>query len=187
MVRTRHLFLSLALLAPLTALGTVVLSLSFEELTARAPLVVQARVNASSVAWDDEHAKIWTWTELVVNETLKGTPFATVVVKQPGGVVGEMGMEVSGVASFVPGEEVLLFLEPAPDEKGAWVPVSMSASKVSFEDRFGVKIARRDLSGLAFSKPGQQRLVQPVDEREVLGPVDAFLARIRAAVKRGGR
>ena len=186
MARIRHVF-ALALLAPLTALGTVVLSLSFEELTARAPLVVHARVNASNVAWDDEHAKIWTWTELVVKETLKGTPVTTVLVKQPGGVVGEVGMEISGAATFAPGEEVVLFLEPAPDEKGSWVPVSMSASKVSFEDRFGVKIARRDLSGIAFARPGQQYVALPVDEREVLGPVEAFLSRIRAAAKRGGR
>jgi hypothetical protein len=187
MARSRHALFALALLAPLTALGTVVLSLTFEELTTRAPLVVHAKVNASSTAWDAERAKIWTWTELVVKDTLKGAPVTTVLVKQPGGIVGEVGMEVAGVATFAPGEEVVLFLEPAPDEKGTWVPVSMSASKVTFEDRLGVKTARRDLSGLAFAKPGQQYVALPVDEREVVGTAEAFLARVRAAVKRGGK
>jgi hypothetical protein len=177
--------LTALLLVPSLALGTVVLSLSFEELTARAPLIVHATAHASSTDWDQEHAKIWTWTELVVKDTLKGDRLASVLVKQPGGIVGEVGQHVSGAATFAPGEEVVLFLEPAPDERGAWVPVSMSASKVSLEDRFGVRVARRDLSGLAFATPGKQFVA--VDEREVVSTAEQFLNRIRAAVKRGGK
>jgi hypothetical protein len=183
-MRRLPLLLSAILLAPLSALATVVLSLSMEEMTARAPLVVHAVVNASEPAWDDAHGKIWTWTELVVKDTLKGRAVPTVLVKQPGGVVGDIGMQVDGVATFTPGEEVVLFLEPAPDEAGAWVPVAMSASKVTFEARPGAKLAKRDLSGLAFAKHGQKGVVTPVDDREVLGTADAFLARIRAAVKK---
>jgi hypothetical protein len=186
MLRLRTLFAA-ALLVSSSALATVVLALSMEELTARAPLVVHATVHQSNAGWDAEQGKIWTWTELIVKETLKGPSSATVLVKQPGGVVGEVGMEVSGVATFQPGEEVVLFLEPAPDEPGAWVPVSMSASKVTLEDRQGLRVARRDLSGLAFARPGKQALVEPVDEREVLSTADVFLARIKAAVKRGGK
>lgn len=181
-----RLSLAALTLASSLALATVVLSLSFEELTARAPLVVHATVHASNTDWDQEHAKIWTWTELVVKDTLKGERVSTVLVKQPGGMVGEVGQHVSGAATFAPGEEVVLFLEPAPDERGAWVPVSLSASKVTFEDRFGVKVARRDLSGLAFATPGKQYVAQPADEREVVSTAEAFLARVRAAVK-GGR
>lgn len=187
MSRLRPYLLLATLLAPLTALATVVLSLSMEEMTERAPLVVHATVHATEPGWDQERAKIWTWTELVVKETLKGRAFPSVLVKQPGGVVGEVGMQVSGAATFAPGEEVVLFLEPAPDEPGAWVPVAMSSSKVTLENRLGVKLARRDLSGLAFARPGKQGVDQPVDERETLGTADAFLARIRAAAKRSGR
>lgn len=187
MARLFPAVLALALLAPSLALGTVVLSLSFEELTARAPLVVHATVNGSNTDWDSEHAKIWTWTELVVKDTLKGDRLSTVLVKQPGGIVGSIGQHVSGVATFTPGEEVVLFLEPAPDERGAWVPVSMSASKVTFEDRYGVRVARRDLAGLAFATPGKQYVAQPADERELVSTADVFLARIRAAVKRGAK
>ena len=181
MLRFRPLLLGL--LAPLSALATVVLSLSMEEMTARAALVVHATVQVSQPGWDEPHAKIWTWTELSVKETLKGRELATVLVKQPGGVVGEVGMQVDGVATFTPGEEVVLFLEPAPDEPGSWVPVAMSSSKVTLEG----KLARRDLSGLAFARPGQKGVTQPVDEREKLGTADAFLARIRAAAKKVGR
>lgn len=182
-----RLSLAALTLASSLALGTVVLSLSFEELTARAPLVVHATVRASTTDWDQERAKIWTWTELVVKDTLKGDRLSTVLVKQPGGLVGDVGQHVAGAATFAPGEEVVLFLEPAPDERGAWVPLSMSASKVTFEDRFGVRVARRDLSGLAFATPGKQFVAQPADEREVVSTAEAFLTRIRAATKRGGK
>ena len=182
MARLRLALFAAALLISSSALATVVLALTMEELTARAPLVVHATAQRSLVAWDEPRAKIWTWTELVVKETLKGAPLETVLVKQPGGVVGEVGQQVLGVATFKPGEEVVLFLEPAPDEPGAWVPVSMSASKVTLEQRFGARIARRELSGLGFATPGEQRVKEP--EREVLGTADAFLARIKAAVKR---
>ena len=184
MARLRPALFAVALLISSSALATVVLALSMEELTARAPLIVHAVAQGSNVAWDEPHAKIWTWTELSVKETLKGEVTTHVVVKQPGGVVGEVGMEIAGIATFKPGEEVVLFLEPAPDEPGTWVPVSMSASKVTLEERFGTRVAKRDLGGLAFARVGEQRVVEPRQEREILGTADAFLARIKAAVTR---
>ncbi|MCA3013590.1 MAG: hypothetical protein INH41_14500, partial [Myxococcaceae bacterium] len=112
---------------------------------------------------------------------------ATVLVKQPGGVIGDVGQRVSGVATFAPGEEVVLFLEPAADEPHTFVPYAMAASKVTLANRRGVQVALRDLSGLSFARYGEKNLVQPVDEREVLGTAEAFLARVRAAAKGGAR
>ena len=183
MARFRPALFAIALLSS-SALATVVLALTMDELTARAQLIVHATAQRSVVGWDEPRARIWTWTELVVTETLKGDAASTIVVKQPGGVVGEVGQEVSGVATFKPGEEVVLFLEPSPDEPGVWVPVSMSASKVTLEERFGARVARRQLSGLAFARPGEKRVVEPAGGLEVLGTADAFLARIRVQVKR---
>jgi hypothetical protein len=183
----RRLLVPLLALAPLGALASVVMSLTMEELTARSPLVVHGTVHRVESGWDDERAKIWTWAEVVVRETFKGPRLATVLVKQPGGVVGEFGQEVSGVARFTPGEEVVLFLEPAPDEDKTWVPFSLSASKVTLVERFGGRVARRDLSGLSFAVPGKRGVIRPVDEQETLGLADQFLARIRAAAKGGAR
>ncbi len=187
MSRLRLLSLSVALAVPGSALATVVLSMSMEEMTARVPLVVHGTVHRVDVQWDDGRAKIWTHTEVVVRETLKGSPRTTVLVKQPGGVVGAVGQQVSGAAQFTPGEEVVLFLEPAVDEPNAFVPMAMSASKVTLGLVRGVKVARRDLSGLAFARQGQRGVVQPVDETETLGTAEGFLARVRLAVKGGAR
>lgn len=178
----RRLLLPLLALAPLGVFASVVVQRSIEELAAQAPLVVHGTVHQVAADWDKERAKIWTWTEIVVTETLKGPRSSTVLVKQPGGVVGELGQDVAGVARFAPGEEVVLFLEPAPDERGAWIPTSLTASKVSLVDHLGAKVARRDLHGITFARPGQKGVVRPVDELETLGLADRFLARVRAAV-----
>jgi hypothetical protein len=81
----------------------------------------------------------------------------------------------------------VLFLEPAVDVPDAFVPYSMSASKVSLVEKGGQTVALRDLSGLSFAVAGKKGVIRPVDEREILGGADVFLQRLRAAVKGGAR
>jgi hypothetical protein len=164
-----------------SALATVVISESIEAMTRQSTLVVRATAHQSMAAWDEGETKIWTWTELTVTETLKGKAPRTLLVKQPGGVVGDLGQHVSGVARFQPGEDCVLFLEPAADEGGVFIVRGLAAGKVSFATRQGRVLAVRDLSGLSFARAGSRDAVQRVDDTEVLGPPEAFLARVRAA------
>lgn len=175
------------LAAPVTALATVVMALSMEELTAMAPVVVHGTVQRSVTNWTEDKRGIWTWSEIVVRETLKGPRAATVLVKQPGGVLEGIGQSVSGAARFQDGEEVVLFLEPAVDERNAYVVLAMAAGKVTLEQTVGPKVARRNLAGLSFARRGGAPVVGPVAERETLGTAEAFLTRIRAAVKGGSK
>lgn len=184
--RIRLLSVLLAAALPCAALATTVMALSVEEMAQRSPLVVRATVDQSQAAWDARERSIWTYTELSVHETLKGAPASGVIVKQPGGVVGGRGTAVAGAARFAPGEEVVLFLEPAVDEKGVFVVLALAAGKVSLEDHLGVRSAVRHLEGLAFARPGGGA-VRPVGPVEVIGPAEAFLERVRRAVKGGGR
>jgi hypothetical protein len=173
-----------------TASATTVISETLEEMAARAPVVVRATARQSQAAWSGDNRRIWTWTELVVTERLKGSAAvsvsSTLLVKQPGGEVGKVGQGVAGVATFAPGEDCVLFLEPATDEAGTWVVRGLAAGKISVTDRQGRAVAVRDLSGLAFAKPGpadRVRLLQPEAE---LGPPEQLLARVRRAIG-GGR
>jgi hypothetical protein len=186
MVPSRRL-VTLCLLAPLTALATVVMALSMEELTTMAPIVVHGTVQRSVTNWTEDKRGIWTWTEVSVRETLKGPRAATVLVKQPGGVLQGIGQSVSGAARFQDGEEVVLFLEPAVDERNAYVVLAMAAGTVTLEQTTGAKVARRNLEGLSFARRGAPGTVGPVVERETLGTAEAFLARIRAAAKGGAK
>lgn len=179
-VITRIGLAAMALLGS-SALATVVIAESIEDMTRASPLVVRATARQSMTAFDQSERKIWTWTELSVTEVLKGQAPSTLLVKQPGGEVGGLGQHVAGAARFTPGEDCVLFLEPATDEKGVYVVRGLAAGKVCFVPRLGRTLAVRDLTGLAFARTGSRDVIRPVDDGEVLGLPDAFLARVRAA------
>lgn len=182
----RALFLWCLVSVP--ALATVVMALTMEELTQRTPLIVHGVVQRSVVNWTPDHHGIWTWTEVSVRETLKGASTKrTVLVKQPGGTIDGLTQGVSGAAQFEPGEEVVLFLEPAVDEAGAYVLMGLATGKVKLESPLGTKIATRNLSGISFARAGRKGVAGPILERENLGTAEAFLARIRAAARESRR
>lgn len=183
----RSLVVAVVSLVAAPAAATVVMALTLEEMTTMSTAVVHGVVRRTETTWDDGKRGIWTWAEIEVKETLKGASSSTVLVKQPGGVVYPVHQTVSGAGKFEEGEEVLLFLSPATDEPQAFVLLAMGAGKVRFESGVGPKVARRDLSGLSFARPGAKGVAGPLAEREHLGTAEALLKRIRAAVKGAAR
>jgi hypothetical protein len=100
----------------LSTLGaTSVPSLSFEELTDRSELVVTGQINRTWTEWDTAHKYIWTHYELDVSAALKGTPGETVILSEPGGVVGIQGMTIAGSVGYRAGDTVLVFLQRMPN------------------------------------------------------------------------
>ena len=174
----------LALLATLSTLAsaTVVMHETLDEMARRVPVIVRARVVRSVAAWDDQQHTIWTWTELTVTDPIKGKPPSIVLVKQPGGEVGPIGQAVSGAATFAEGEDCVLFLQPAPNEKPAFMVSGMSAGKVLMTQVKGVPSAVRDTSGLAFARPAGGKIAELVRSPEFLGSPEDFVKRVRAAV-----
>ncbi len=168
------------------ASASVVVDESLDDMARRVPTIVRGRAVRSVAGWNEERTRIWTWTEIVVAETLKGKPQATILVKQPGGEVGPIGQAVAGVARFREGEDCVLFLEVAPDEPGVFRVSSLSAGKVSLGEWRGQPAAVRQTEGLAFAT-AQGRAVERTGGVELLGSPDTFLSRIRAAVKGGAR
>src|SRR3954467_4273137 len=97
-VRTRLAMLA-ALLLPLAASATVVMNLSFEQLTATSQLVVRGKA-LIPVARQGERGKIETFTDVEISEVLKGKAPSKITIRQPGGVVGKVGQSVDGAAQF---------------------------------------------------------------------------------------
>jgi len=89
--------------------------MSFEELTDRSEVVVSGQVTRSWSDWDSEHKYIWTHHEIKVSGALKGSAASTVVVSEPGGVVGNRAMSTAGVVAYSAGEQVAVFLERMPN------------------------------------------------------------------------
>lgn len=111
--------LALALLLALPALATTLLRLDLGALARDADTVVRGRVLRVESRWAGDGMRIVTDVEVEVAEALKGSPGARVTLTQPGGVVGDIGQVVQGMAAFDPGEEVVLFLEQRGGGKGA--------------------------------------------------------------------
>lgn len=85
------------------------------DLTAYSDFVLTGKVISTDPGWDYAIETIYTYVTIEVDEVLKGwIPEQRIVLKQLGGLVGEMGLAIGGQAAFSPGEEVLLFLETRP-------------------------------------------------------------------------
>ncbi len=182
-----RLLLLVTLVLGLTAEATTVVSESVDEMAGRAPIVVRARVHESQTGWAEGSRRIWTWTELGILEIIKGKLPPVVLIKQPGGIVGNVGQAVAGVATFTDGEECVLFLEPAADEPNVYLLRGMAAGKIAFVERQGQRLAQRSLDGLNLVSPGAAKQVRVLRPETALGTPEALLERLRRVVKGGGK
>lgn len=93
--------------------STVMMKQSLGDLTRRAQSIVQGRVTAITQEWNDDKSMIYTTVRISIERTIKGgKTVKEMLVRQPGGMIGDKGVKVSGYPSFSHGDEVLLFLEP---------------------------------------------------------------------------
>lgn len=158
--------------APRTAGATVILPLALDDLIDGSERIAVVRVEAQAARWSADHRAIYTEVTLRVLEPLKGGGAAgeTVLVRREGGVVGEVGMRVSGAAGFVTGEEAVVFLERRGG--GALWTVGMAQGRMPLFTVAGRRVAARQTAGLAF--------VRPEAPEPALRPLDEIVARIAA-------
>jgi hypothetical protein len=108
------------------AVATTVKPMSVEEMTQAANAVVEANALDSWTQWNPSHSIIVTYTRFQVTKALKGGPLPPLlVVKQPGGIVGEVGQRMPGVRQFQAGEDAVLFLRPSATGDGSLVIVGL--------------------------------------------------------------
>ena len=166
--------------------ATVIRKMTVEQLTIASPLVVRGTVGAVQVRWTADRTAIATWAAVRVTDALKGASANFILVRQIGGQVGDVVHHIEGAAKFVEGEDVVLFLEPTPDESGVYVLYAMAAAKVTLAPNpFGELRATRALEGLAefdaqVEGLGRVRTRTSIDD---LGSVPTFLARVKSSAK----
>ncbi len=180
---SRRLAALAAVLLAGSAAATVVVAQTIEQLAQSATLVIRGRVGQVQSRFTEGERGVVTEAEVRVEEALKGAAPTTVVVRQPGGVVGRIGQHVAGTARFHEGEEVVLFLDPVRGERQTFHPLAMALGKVSLQaSPAGDRRAVRHLRGLAQYGGAAQAPIRALNDED-LGAADAFLARVRKATR----
>lgn len=97
--------------------ASVAVLMTLDELVVASQRVVIGTPTERTSRWEElpSGRRIVTYTKVTVDETLAGGPGAEVVVRTFGGVVDDIGQQVSGEASFTIGERSLMFLADVPD------------------------------------------------------------------------
>jgi hypothetical protein len=167
---------------PGDAFATVVPGLSFEQLTDQSEMVVAGSVVRSWSDWDSSHQFIWTHHEITVSGWFKGAAGTTVVVSEPGGVVGDRGMSVAGTVSYAPGESVVVFLQRMPN---GYLRTTGWGQGKYVVDKAGLVHGTGASGGLEIVKPdgpGQQAALTPLRTLEGI-TAEQFRARVEARVR----
>jgi hypothetical protein len=162
-MQTRKLALNaaavaLALLTGAFAQATTLERMSLAKMAQTAPLILRARCVANSTSWDA--GEIWTFTSFAIEEAWKGAPpgaAAQLTVRLLGGSVGSLTSTVSGIPRFLPGEEVVLFLEPTARGDFSIVSWTQGTFRIRRDARTGEEIAIQDTAAFDTFNPATRR------------------------------
>lgn len=165
----------------LPAAATTVLDVPLERMAHDAPLVVEGVVSGKRVERSKDRGQIVTRTRIKISKTLKGESRTELLVWQAGGTVEGVTSAIPGDATFTDGEQVVLFLEPHPQDPGAFVLLAMNAAKFVVEQSPAGPIVRRDLSKLSFARAGSDGVIR---HAEPLAPATLTLDALRRTVER---
>lgn len=148
--------LALAALAPFAA-ATVVLRVTPRELADKAELVIEGRVAAIDVRWDDDRTCINTYVTFTVERSLKGNAPGSMVITVPGGKVGDEEVRVDGTAQFARDEEAVVFLWR--NARGEWGVLGEAQGKfrLTKDAKTGVRMAANSLRGLCLVVRGDPK------------------------------
>jgi hypothetical protein len=106
----------------------------FSETLSDAPLVVRGIVQNNRADWvetEDGGRKLFTFTEVQVDEVLKGSASTgLMVVREIGGEKDGIGMKIAGTAEFKRSEEVVVFLHDTRNSDGTYSVKGMMMSKL---------------------------------------------------------
>jgi hypothetical protein len=154
-------------------LGTQVIFKSVEQLGEDSSAVVMGTVVNVRSFWNESRTKIFTSTVVAVEESFKGRPGGSVEVLQLGGTVDNVQVTAHGALRWAPGEEVVLFLEPATEGRYQVAGFSLGKFKVERDPDSGTPyIMRETLDGAKMvGAPGG---IDPTAELEKIS-LDKFL------------
>ncbi|MGB5698204.1 MAG: hypothetical protein WBM46_21320 [Polyangiales bacterium] len=169
-----------ALVTTASARASVVIALDLQELTSKADRIVVGRV-----VWTEPvrtgHGMIRTRYRFAVEQDLRGSGDAEVLVETLGGTIGRLAMHVDGSPSFALGERVVMFLRDGGE--AIFQPVGVAQGVMRVERENGIEMVVPSRRGTLLLRPeAKGALVEstgPLPESE---PLDVFLSRVRAII-----
>ena len=182
-VRLLLLCAALSVAAPVRA--STVAGATVEDLARAAGAIVEGQVTHTRAVTVDDGRRILTVVTVSVARSLKGGAFTQVQVVVPGGHVGNIAQQVTGLPALTVGEQVVLFLARRP---GAAHPVprfDLTALGLSIYQVQGTR-AVRHTRGLEVVTGPLDRAPKQVASDDRLD-LATLRARIRAALKSPGR
>jgi hypothetical protein len=140
--------LLLALVVTPRAGATLTKAATFDEKVANSAAIVLGHVVKKDTRWDDQHRWILTYTTFKIEKSYKGLDGQQeVTVVTPGGQVGNVIQDTSGVPDFVEGSDRVVFVRN-----------SSAGPTVLYFDQGAYDVA----------KSGSERIIQPVASDAVL-------------------
>lgn len=128
--------------------ATQIIYRSPQQMGEESALVVSGRVTGVRSYWNDTNTKIFTETQVAVDQSFKGGAGGTVNVVQLGGVVGHVQMKVEGALAWSPGAEVLLFLEPLSGDRYMVYGLSQGRYEIERDERGRPFVSRGAFEGV---------------------------------------
>lgn len=160
MITRRGFFLAFFLVILCSSLveATLVPRMTLEQAVDESAFIVQGTVVRAWSAWGDSKEFIWTHYELRVADALKGFVAQSIVISEPGGVVGDTGMQIAGAPRYSAGEEVVLFAVRTPIgylRTAGWGQGKYVILDTAGSDRRIVRSSARDITAVTpISKTG---------------------------------
>lgn len=118
--------------------------------------VVHANVVDMRSAWNDEGSAVFTYVTLEVKGRLHGTAQDQIVVRVPGGTVGDFTSEMEGAPQFHKGDHIVAFIARWYDGVPMVAGYAQGLSRVN-QDRLGNEILEGGLAdGMPMSELARQ-------------------------------
>jgi hypothetical protein len=158
-----------------TSTATIIERMSLAKMAQAAPVIVRARCTRNWVARDA--GEIWTLSSFTVEETWRGDEPNQITVRLLGGSLGDITSYVSGVPRFLPGEDVVLFLEPTKRGDFSVVSWEQGTFRIRRDGSGAPALVTQDTASFATFDPAT-RTFRASGIRNM--PLESFHARVEA-------
>lgn len=137
--------------------GALMVKLDLEDLTGNSDLVIRAEVENIRCAWNEDQTEVISYATLSVKEPIKGLlKQEEIIVKYPGGRIGDIVTWVEDAPNFQEGEDVIVFLDKETEQ-------GLRSVYGNFQGKYTIQ---KDM----------------VLEKDI--PVDRFVSKIKAIVEK---